>query len=628
MQTGASSRRDGVAEALELADRGQVNEAIQLLNRSIAADPTNVRAHAAYVRIKTFYATVYDDVRTEYATLIAREPDNPVYLMALALGAPGAVPNRTQLEWYRRTSELAPDSVWGHYAKAQLALTAEPERAAKELRAAIALEPDSVEAYESLLSLEERILKNLDGALEVVTAMSSRPALADRARPLVWRLAYEKAARSDGAKRTLTDTLRKASTSSEIAVLDAVRVTYAEVLQDNDAAKQVENRIVQLDPAWYPARGRVTFFGTSNLSGVSRNDALSGRTFALVLGPVHEADTIPEPSLRLARMRELLASTQDAVAVRFIREVVFGAAEAAGDTDALIEDGQALLRLDPDDAVVPARIALALSNSRDRLHEALRYADAAMALTADQHPIKRPANTDAELFAQRCNAETQRRIFTAQRALALEARGRILCLVGDCPSAAPMLREAVSLHRTERNLSSYAEVLRRLGQVSEADAVTREAADEFAASVRRELINDPATDFRLQTLDGRTVTLESLRGKAVIISFWATWCLPCREEMPKLAQLYRQNAARGLEVLGIITDDPSERRNIEAFVQKYAVTFPILYGDGIDRRYGVNGLPSLAVIGRDGTIRYRSTGFQTDTIRALEIVVNEVLKSP
>jgi peroxiredoxin/tetratricopeptide (TPR) repeat protein len=628
MQPATSPQPDSIAEALDLADRDRVTEAIQLLKRSIGSDPANVRTHAAYIRIKTFYVGAYDDVRAEYDALLAREPNNPVYPMALVLGAPGAVPNRTRMDWYRRVSELTPDSAWGHYAKGQLAMASNPEQAEKELRAAIALEPSGADAYESLLSLEERTLKNLDGALEVARKMSLEPALADRARPSLWRLTYEQAGRSDEAKKALREELVKASASRELAVLDAVRITYAQVLEDNDTAKLMEKRLVQIDPEWYPQRGRVTFFGPSNLSGVSRNDALSGRAFALVLGPVREADTIPEAPLRLARLRELLAQTQNPVAVRFIREWIFEAAEAAGDIDTLTEDGQVLRHLDPDDAAVPARIALALSSTGDRLREALSYADAAMALTAEQRPIKRPQNTDAELFAQRCNAETQRRIFTAQRALALEARGRTLCLLGDCGAAEPLLREAVSLHRTERNLSSHAEALRKLGRVSEANAVAQEAADEFAANVRKEMVNEPGKDFRLKTIQGRTVTLESLRGKTVIISFWATWCLPCREEMPKLAQLYRQNASRGLEVLGVTTEEPSERSKIETFLQKYDVTFPILYADGVDSRYGVNGLPSVTVIGPDGTIRYRSSGFQGDkTMRALEIVVNELLKS-
>jgi peroxiredoxin len=175
---------------------------------------------------------------------------------------------------------------------------------------------------------------------------------------------------------------------------------------------------------------------------------------------------------------------------------------------------------------------------------------------------------------------------------------------------------------------AHSDALRKLGRIEEADSVAREAADEFAASIRKQLINEPAKDFRLQALEGETVTLESLRGKAVIISFWATWCVPCREEMPRLAQLYRQNVSRGIEVLGVTTEDRSDRSKIDAFVKKYDVPFPILYADGLDRRYGVDGLPSVAVIGRDGNVRYRTTGFEGDkTVRALEIVLSELLKS-
>src|SRR5258708_31714235 len=108
-----------------------------------------------------------------------------------------------------------------------------------------------------------------------------------------------------------------------------------------------------------------------------------------------------------------------------------------------------------------------------------------MALTATQRAIKRPPNTDAEMFAQLCTPDTQARILTAQRALALEARGRLLCLLDECAGGEPLLREAASLNRTERNRSSHADALRKLKRVSEADVVARQAAGEFAASGRQ-----------------------------------------------------------------------------------------------------------------------------------------------
>src|SRR5205823_6632362 len=154
-----------------------------------------------------------------------------------------------------------PDSAWGHFAKAQLVADSDPQLAKKELQAAIALDPESAEPYESLLSIEDRTLNDVNGAIEVAETMSSHSALARRALPSLWRLRLLKAARSDEARRTLRLTLQRASGSNDIRVLDAVRVTYAELLDDNEAARSVEKRIVELDPSWYPARGRVTFFG-------------------------------------------------------------------------------------------------------------------------------------------------------------------------------------------------------------------------------------------------------------------------------------------------------------------------------------------------------------------------------
>jgi peroxiredoxin/tetratricopeptide (TPR) repeat protein len=616
---------DPAALALEMVDRDRVSEAVELLRQSIATDPTNVRAHAAYIRVMTFYRAAYDDVRAHYDALLAREPTNPVYPMALALGAPNGVTNRTLSGWYRQVANLAKDSFWGHYAKGQLLASTDPSGAEGELRAAISLEPASPEPYDSLIAIKEGA-KNLDGAIEVATAMSFQAALSDRAQPLLWRLAFEKAGKSDQARKALQRTLKTASASNNVRVLEAISRTYAQVLDDNDARAAIDNRILELDPTWYPSRGRVTFFGTSGLNGVPRNDVTAGKTYAL-FGQVKQAETTADPSERLTKLRALLASTRDSVMVRFIREQMFEAAEASGDTNVVVEDGEALRVLDPEDTAIPARMALALSATPSRWREALHFADAALALTTEQRSITRPRNTDAELFAQRCNAEMQLRILTSQRALALEARGRVLCLLDDCPAGEPLLREAVSLDRTEQNLSAHVEALRKLGRTQEADAESNEAAAVFATGIRKHLINEPATDFRLETLDGRTVTLGSMRGKVVIIAFWASWCGPCKEEMPKISDLYRQNASRGIEVLGITPEEPIDRAKIETFVKKYAVTFPVLYANGVDRQYGVEGLPAIAVIGKDGNIHYRATGYEGEkSLRALELVINDLVK--
>ena len=514
--------------------------------------------------------------------LTGEEPTNPVFPMALALGVPGAFTNRALNEWYRRVSELTPDSVWGHYARGATFHT-DPSFGVIQLCCRADKASSMPEPYESLLLLEERSLKDVDVGIGVAEQMATQPAFASRALLWLWRLRFNKANQSDEARKDLRAVLEKASATSDISVLNAVRQTYGSVPNDQVAAE------IESPPAFegsircgIPSGIVKLLFAPANLSGVGRFDPLTGRSFELVLGRVRSLDDVTDPAERLVQLQEALKRSPTAVATRFIRERIFAAAEEAHNTKALVADGAILLRVDPGDAAVPARMALALAADTPGSREALRYAEAARKLTAEWHPIDRPANTDAELFAERFPESRQRGIFNRQRAIALDAHGLILCQLGDCTRAEPLLRESVSLDRSERNLSHLADALTKLNRTDEASTVAHEAAVEFAASVRRKFISEPATDFRLQAINGETITLQSLKGKMVILSFWATWCVPCKSEMPKLADFYRRVSGRGLEILAVTPETPNERRQIDDFVQKYRLPFPVLYANGLD----------------------------------------------
>jgi peroxiredoxin len=114
--------------------------------------------------------------------------------------------------------------------------------------------------------------------------------------------------------------------------------------------------------------------------------------------------------------------------------------------------------------------------------------------------------------------------------------------------------------------------------------------------------------FTAQTLSGEGVSLASLRGRVVLLNFWATWCRECRPEMPVLERLHRELARQGLAVLGInVREEP---RVILGFAADLGLTFPLLPDpDGrIQRRYGVIGLPTTFLIGRDGRPFARAIG--------------------
>ena len=119
---------------------------------------------------------------------------------------------------------------------------------------------------------------------------------------------------------------------------------------------------------------------------------------------------------------------------------------------------------------------------------------------------------------------------------------------------------------------------------------------------------EAAHEFSLELLGGPTVTLTSLRGNVVLLDFWASWCPPCRQEAPILAQVYREYQDRGVEFIGV--DIWDRREDAEAYVERYGVTYP----NGIDARgtiaidYGVRGIPEKFLIDGGGGLVKKFVG--------------------
>ena len=115
-----------------------------------------------------------------------------------------------------------------------------------------------------------------------------------------------------------------------------------------------------------------------------------------------------------------------------------------------------------------------------------------------------------------------------------------------------------------------------------------------------------APDFTLDTLDGNKVTLSELRGQIVVINFWATWCLPCREETPALEKSYGQYKDSGVLILGVNTTNQDLVSEVESFVQEFRLTYPILLdrdGSVSNTLYQIRGLPTTIFVNHEGVIR-------------------------
>lgn len=137
----------------------------------------------------------------------------------------------------------------------------------------------------------------------------------------------------------------------------------------------------------------------------------------------------------------------------------------------------------------------------------------------------------------------------------------------------------------------------------------------------------PAPDFTLESLDGKNMRLSDLRGKAVLLNFWATWCAPCKIEMPWFVDLQNEYGSQGLQIVGVAMDD-SSKEDIAKFAKDMGVNYPVLLGkEAVGDAYGgVPALPETFFIGRDGKIVDKIIGLKGKA--DIEDAIKEALKTP
>lgn len=143
------------------------------------------------------------------------------------------------------------------------------------------------------------------------------------------------------------------------------------------------------------------------------------------------------------------------------------------------------------------------------------------------------------------------------------------------------------------------------------------AKNEFAGNSLETM--EPAPSFALALLDGKSFQFHDYKGKPVLINFFASWCLPCREEMPVLEKIVREYQSKGVVFLGIAVDDTEDK--MKEFIKRYDVTFPV----GLDKTaeiqkaFGLYGIPTTYFIDKRGVISYFHSGVVTEELLQHEL---------
>lgn len=158
---------------------------------------------------------------------------------------------------------------------------------------------------------------------------------------------------------------------------------------------------------------------------------------------------------------------------------------------------------------------------------------------------------------------------------------------------------------------------------TEEPTVTARPTEESPAKPKRPKAGNPAFDFTLQDLQGNQISLSDFRGQVVMLNFWASWCGPCRIEIPHMIELYQEKRDQDFEIVAVnLRENPNR---VEGFAQKLNMPFPVLLDQKgrVGAAYYVRGIPTSIFIDEEGVIRHVHVGTLTES--ALERYVNDLL---
>ena len=620
-----------VKQAQALRARDKFDEAIAALKKAMTMAPNYVGAYVAYFQTKNYFMERDDEVNAELASLKAKEPNNPVYPMAQHLSYQIVSKSRDAL--LARVVELAPDWSWGHFAKAMIAKGSNPiaTTTMAELNQCLQMESSSRRAYMELIMLQAA-RNDFDAAIETARKAEAYPAeYGERPGTSVLELRFKKAGRSTEEIAKLKAELERVIEAAQDAdALDKLDMPLS-IFRDEALREKFENKIKKLNPNWCQVCKGYSTVGLWWLPGEEdRTLAVFNQQFVIwnkaFITHINRELT---PDEKLPEIEKLFALKPGRRMTELLYHYLFEQAQRGNNVAAIIKYGEALRKIIPYNVAVPTRMALTLIAHQGDLNKALAYARSADAAAAEFRAPALRRDSDPNVFQDFLTEPKLQERYNNSRAMALNALGWTLYQMGNYAEAESKLQQAVTIKRDKDNMLHWAAALAKIGKAEESAKVGLEAENLLANFVMDEMDKvrrEPAKGFALQTVDGRKVSLSDLKGKVVLINFWATWCGPCIAELPDLKRLYDKYKDKGFEILAISGDDKDDRQKVIDFAKKREMNFTVLFDEGVLKQYAITGLPTSIFVDRDGNVRYRITAIGNDVPKSLEIVLNELLR--
>ncbi len=153
------------------------------------------------------------------------------------------------------------------------------------------------------------------------------------------------------------------------------------------------------------------------------------------------------------------------------------------------------------------------------------------------------------------------------------------------------------------------------------------AVGAFAAKEKHVKLKGPAKDFTLKSTKGKNVRLSDLRGRVVMLNFWASWCGPCRQEMPLLDKLSQRYESAGFTLLGVNVE--ADKSAADGLLKEIPVSFPVLYDptSKVSEMYKVEAMPSTVMIDCDGNLNYLHRGYVPGDEKIYKQKIKELIRA-